>query len=68
MSPELIAVMKDAGISGISLAIFAWLVFKMMQTHKEERGEWRESAERQADKVAKAIEKLADNINHGNEP
>ena len=64
MSSELLIILVDAGIGIFSVFVIAFLFFHLMKTHTKERSEWRDSSEKQTDKMVKAIGDLARDINN----
>ena len=63
MPPELIKLLADAGIGIFSVGVIAALFLHLMKTHTNERTEWRESQEKQTNKMVEAIRDLARDIN-----
>lgn len=62
MDGELLKVLVDAGIGVFSVAVIAYLFKTTMNAHKHERKEWKESNEKQSEKVTNAIDNLARSI------
>lgn len=63
MDGELLKTILDAGVGVVAISIIAYLFHKNMQAHRSERKEWRESSDKQADKVSDALRDLAHSIN-----
>lgn len=62
MESDLLKILVDAGIGVFSVSVIAFLFYKMMNAHRLERTEWRETNEKQAEKVSDAIDNLARSI------
>jgi len=62
MSPEIIQLIADAGIAGLSLGAMGYLFLQMMKAHRSERDEFREDIKGDRARSDEVLSNLTDVI------